>query len=170
MQFTHPVRVIYEKQGLTLSDEEFAELADRFHELYTAHSPSCSLHEDALEHLEIFHQRGVEQSILSALPKSLLDILVEHHGLKKYFTKITGQSNTLGSGKLDLGVDHFNTLNLKQESTLLIGDTSHDHEVATHLGIKCFLISRGYETEVRLRERTEQTYGSIRAVANKIIL
>ena len=33
----------------------------------------------------------------------------------------------------------------------MIGDTTHDYEVAKHLGFKCILISDGHQSEERLR-------------------
>ena len=39
---------------------------------------------------------------------------------------------------------------------VLVGDTDHDYEVATNLGIDCILISHGHQSRTRLNNLNSQ--------------
>ena len=70
--------------------------------------------------------------------------------IKNFFKAIKGAQDTLAKGKIDYGRELFAAENLYPDSTILIGDTLHDKEVADSLKIKCVLYSGGHQTYNRL--------------------
>ena len=70
--------------------------------------------------------------------------------IQGYFSVIRGIGNHLGSGKLDVARELIAELNKPLGSLCLIGDTIHDHEVASELGIPCILVAHGHQSYSRL--------------------
>jgi phosphoglycolate phosphatase len=80
-----------------------------------------------------------------ALLKSL-----QGKGILHYFDHIIGINDHYAKGKLEFAVDFIKKNNIYQEKTILIGDTTHDFEVAEAIGCKCLLIANGHQSFGRL--------------------
>ena len=102
--------------------------------------------------LEYFHQTGRTQSILSASKSIYLNQAVEDSGIRKYFNAIIGLDNHHAAGKLSLARSYLNNSGLDASEMMLIGDTSHDAEIAKEIGVKFILIPNGHQSRTRLAE------------------
>lgn len=148
--YRHPIRDMYKDAGMDLSRHTFESLANRWSEIYrTYHSPP-SLHDDALAVLRAFQNRGSRQAILSALPHQLLEHNVKAHDINHFFEAIHGATDALGHGKIAMGREVAQKLGVTGNEITIIGDSTHDAEVAQELGARCFLVPRGAESEPRL--------------------
>ena len=149
--FAFPARNFYQLVGLDVPDSQWNKLARKYHEIY-ARQPSIRLNVDALEALEAVKRRGWRQSILSALHQELLERDLAHYGIAGYFDYIIGSDNYDGGSKLERAKKFMAELRDqgKNEKFLLIGDSLHDHEVASALGIACALVSTGGHAHQRL--------------------
>jgi phosphoglycolate phosphatase len=150
--FAFPVRTYYEKLGLELSDDCYASLMKAYNEQYQAHFLNSSLHDAVYETLEKIYNKGIPQSILSAHKHDLLLTEVAHHKVSHFFQHIVGLKDDQGTSKVESGKKHLETLGLKPQEVVLIGDTLHDLEVAQTLGVYCILVSHGYYAPERLRQ------------------
>ncbi len=63
------------------------------------------------------------------------------------------------SGKIVL-----NELGLEEDMVLLIGDTTHDAQVAEAIGIDCALVAVGHHTTEKLKRTGAQVFGSLSEV------
>lgn len=148
--FDFPVITFYEKIGFDFNVENWEAVAQKFIDEYTERRFECSLQfgiPAILKKLSVF---GCEHSILSAYAESVLIEMVNHYDLKKYFSHIIGLNNHYASGKIDEGKVLMEKLDSSREDIVLIGDTTHDYEVAKELGIDSILISNGHHSIKKL--------------------
>ncbi len=148
--FTFPVRDYYERLGFDFAQESFDELAVEFHDGYLGRWRERSLRADALHVSDSLHERGVTQSILSVAEQMLLDDCADHFGLTERMTALVGTEDYRAFSKIDHGLVFLRQLHVPVERVLLIGDTAHDHEVATAMGIDSALVDGGHATRDKL--------------------
>ena len=86
------------------------------------------------------------------MQNEFLHDLVNHHRIDHYFSRISGIDNHYASGKVDNARKLIEGLEDHTAEILMIGDTVHDHEVGEELGIRVILVSRGHQSEERLRK------------------
>jgi len=150
--FSFPVVNFYQKVGFDFADVSFDAISERYISAYNRRRYECSLQPRVRETLDQIRAAGIDQSVLSAYHQDTLREVVAHYGLTDYFTHLSGLDNIRAEGKLDRGRAHLRTLDLHEaaHTVLLIGDTSHDHEVAAALGADCLLLEHGHMRADRL--------------------
>ncbi len=158
--FTFPVKNYYAALGLPVENGEFEKLGKIFIDEYERRKFRAGLHKDSLKTLEKFYSKGVGQSALSAYSQDKLENILNHFGLKKYFSEIAGLDNIYAAGKIEIGKKLIDKLGLKKDEALLIGDTLHDAEVAREIGANVILIAHGHQSERRLRNSGEKVVSS----------
>lgn len=144
--FTIPVKNYYTNLGLDLDKESFEKLGKLWMDEYERRKFECNIYDGVLDLLNKIESYGIGQSILSAYSQHTLDELVEHYGLKKYFTHVVGLDNIYAASKVHRGVELMNWLGNGKGETLIIGDTVHDFEVASEIGADCVLLSSGHQS------------------------
>ncbi len=150
--FTIPVKNYYAALGFDFEKESFEKLGKIWMDEYERRKFECNLYEGVTDLLSKIENAGIGQSILSAYSQHTLDELVEHYGLKKYFTHVVGLDNIYAASKLHLGKDLMKRLGNGKGETLLIGDTVHDFEVASEIGADCVLLASGHQSKKDLLE------------------
>ncbi len=149
--FDFPVRNYYLRIGFNLEQENWHSLAVEYHEAYARTSAGCRLRDGALPVLESMRQSGITLSVLSACELSLLRRMMEERGILGYFDHVYGLSDLYAHSKVTLGHSLLAQAGLTPDSTLLVGDTTHDYEVASALGLPCLLLSGGHQAAEKLR-------------------
>lgn len=142
--FCFPVKNYYAKLGYDFSKESYESLADEWIRAFEETVVGAGLRRGARELLEAFADRGIPQLVLSACEIGMLRYQLNGLGVADGFCEIIGTDNVLASGKLDLALawkDRNPTA-----CPLLIGDTCHDHEVATAIGADCVLLEGGHNS------------------------
>lgn len=147
--FGFPVSDFYRAIGFRLEEENWDEMAREFHDRFLADT-TIRLHTDAVRALDCFRSAGVGQSVLSASEQGILLGMLEDYGVARYFAGVFGVDNLYGHSKRELGRVLLRQLALDPASTLLIGDSLHDHEVAQDLGTGCLLVAQGHQSRARL--------------------
>ncbi len=150
--FTFPVRDYYVKAGFDFETEPFEKPALEFIEQYEQLIKEATLFDDVTESLDYFRKMEYKQMILSAMQQDLLNELVSSHNIEHYFSKISGIDDHYATGKVDKARKLISGLNSHDGEVIMIGDTVHDHEVGEELGIRVILVSRGHQSEERLKE------------------
>lgn len=148
--FTFPVVEYYRRLGFDFDREPFAVSGTEFIQEYTLHMKKATLHDGAqafMKHVEI---KGLTQSILSAASQTMLETIIDFHGLRTFFLKLVGQDNHYAHGKEEAGKVWMETLDFGPHEVLLIGDTIHDLEVAEAIGADYVLLSHGHTSYERL--------------------
>lgn len=148
--FGFPVRDYYRELGFDLEHEDWDALAKEFHFHYDITARTASLREGILPVLKALKGRGVCMSILSASETSILQRMLGARGIASHFSKAYGLDNLHAASKLSLGFRLLEEVAVPARRVLLIGDTIHDHDVASELGCRCLLLGGGHQSDARL--------------------
>ena len=148
--FMFPVQDYYEQIGFDLKNEPFEISASQFIAIYNKAVEDCGLHEDVIPLLSQLQQRGYRQFILSAMEQQTLEKTVNDNGISSFFDDLCGLSDHYAKSKVENGKSLILERGLDPERTLLIGDTTHDYDVALAIGCSCVLIAQGHQSKKRL--------------------
>ena len=170
--FTFPVVDYYKIAGHTFANNSFEVLGKQFMDEYEKNKLNCTLYPGVKELLKELTDQNFIQHLLSAYEQESLNKIVRHFGIKDYFNYIIGLDNIYASGKMQLGKNLLSLINQngKVNSILLIGDTTHDFEVARELEIDCVLISHGHQDKERLLKHGVPVFDSFNELKTKIQL
>lgn len=149
--FTFPVKDYYEKVGFNFQKEDWDSTAHEFIANYTQRLPNSDIFPEARVLLDIFKNQGKKQFILSAMEMKMLIESTKELAIQKFFTEISGIDNIYASSKIENGKNLFEKYQLKAEDVCLLGDTTHDYEVAQELGCHCYLIASGHQSFEKLK-------------------
>lgn len=166
--FDFPVRDYYRRVGLDSSDESFRALSVEFIAEYDARRLTATLHRNCEALLAAVVARGMTQSILSAYRHETLCEIVDHFGLRRHFVQLNGLDNIYAHSKTELGRACLAELRIPAEQVLFIGDTLHDLDVATAIGVDCFLVSHGHHPATRLQARCRRVFPDLASVAAEL--
>jgi phosphoglycolate phosphatase len=148
--FDFPVKNYYEKAGFNFTEYSFEEVGKQWMDEYEIRKGETVLFEGTKDVLDYISSLGISQSILSAYSLDTLIEIINNHELTQYFKHITGLDHIYATSKLEIGRELIKKINTPLEKIVLIGDTIHDHEVASELGIHCILIANGHQSRERL--------------------
>lgn len=148
--FTFPVRDYYEKIGFDFSQENWDLAAHEFIHDYLQQIGRCGLTDGALEALAHGKSTDKRQAILSAMQHSELEKSVTACGIAPFFDYIGGIENHYADGKLQNALSFFRSFGVDPATTLLVGDTLHDAEVARAVQCHCVLVAAGHQSAGRL--------------------
>jgi len=148
--FDFPVSGYYQKLGYDFEREPFEGISTEFIRAYEAQRSQCKLMPGTLAALEAIARLGLSQSVLSASKRDYLQQALQDYGLAGYFSSAYGLDNHHAAGKLEMGLALMGEQGLDPKTVLLVGDTTHDAEVAAAMGIDCWLIPNGHQDPARL--------------------
>lgn len=148
--FDFPVKNYYLKLGFDFSRDDWDQVALDYHKAYAITSKNSPLRKGAESALKTLQSKGLGMSILSACELKILKRMVHERQILPHFEHIYGLDDLYASSKIDLGHALFNNTGLKKEGALLIGDTTHDYEVAQAMGIPCLLMENGHQATSKL--------------------
>lgn len=163
--FSFPVKEYYKTLGFDFEAEDFSVPAHQYIDLYYAGFDSCSLQKNTVEVLTHFRQKGIRQFVLSAMEHEMLEKTLKIKGIFHFFEGVAGLKDHYAVSKIDVGKQLILEYKINRDNTLMIGDTTHDFDVAQQLGVKCILISDGHQTP----ERLEKTGGTVIESLNGLI-
>jgi phosphoglycolate phosphatase len=166
--FDFPVKNYYEKAGFDFTKYSFEEIGKEWMDEYELRKNETSLFEGTENVLKYIKSNGINQSILSAYSlETLLEIIGEHK-LSGYFQYISGLDHIYATSKLAIGKELLEKINIPSSKIALIGDTTHDYEVACELGVECVLIANGHQSKDRLLQSGAHVLDDIQElIANK---
>jgi phosphoglycolate phosphatase len=169
--FAFPVVKFYERRGFDFKTHSFDRVSEQYIGEYNRRRYECKLQPGTVAALAKLQQAGLKQSVLSAYREDTLREAVEHYGLTKFFTRLSGLDNIRADGKVDRGRAHLRALELHEAShtVLLIGDTAHDHEVAAAIGADCLLLHHGHMHPERLGGRGVTVVGNLEEAAEWVL-
>jgi phosphoglycolate phosphatase len=148
--FTFPVKKYYQQLGFDFSKTDFLDIGQKFIDLYNQKSGSLTLQPGAVYALKFFDQHNKSQYLISAREKNSLINDLKNFNLLHYFRKIYGLNNNFAHGKEDLFKLLLSEHSLSPDSTLVIGDTEHDCQLAKKFGFHIFLVANGHQSAYKL--------------------
>lgn len=150
--FTFPVIDYYKLAGHKFEKKSFEVLGKQFIDEYELRKNNCLLFPGVIDILTELRSKNINQYLLSAYEQNSLNKILEYFGIKNFFNQIVGLDNIYAGGKSHLAHNLASKIrsNGSAGKILLIGDTSHDYEVAKEINSECILISQGHQDEERL--------------------
>ena len=148
--FSFPVKDYYQTIGFDFTKEDFDIPAHQYIDLYYECFDGCSLQNETEKVLDYFRQKNVRQFVLSAMEHGMLEKTLKAKGIFEYFEGVAGLTDHLAVSKVDQGKMLISKFSIEPAETWMIGDTVHDFEVASEMGVKCILIADGHQSEERL--------------------
>lgn len=161
-KFIFPVKDYYQQLGFDFSKLSFQTVSHDWFEYYEDHKETLKLFEGVVELLQKNREKGYRNIILSACHQEVLMDLLKQLQIDSYFDKIIGIQDKLAHGKLENAI--LLAKELEGETSILIGDTLHDFEVAKAMGISCTLVSNGFQSYERLQECGVEVVQDIREI------
>ena len=168
--FSFPVKEYYKTLGFDFEAEDFSVPAHQYIDLYYAGFESCSLQKNTVEVLTHFRKKGIRQFVLSAMEHEMLEETLKIKGIFHFFEGVAGLRDHYAVSKIDVGNKLILDYEINRENTLMIGDTTHDFEVAEQLGVKCILIANGHQSVERLRKTGGMVIDDLKQLVTKNIL
>ncbi|MFH0878545.1 MAG: HAD hydrolase-like protein [Lentisphaerota bacterium] len=162
--FDFPVIDYYRRAGFDFARESFQDLSVEFMEIYERRKVECGLHVHALEILHHINSIGLTQSVLSAYKQDLLESILDHFKLREGFVKVIGISDIFAASKLEQGRRWIADLGHPPTEVVLIGDTTHDFEVARAMGAACWLVPGGNQPRAKLEKCGVPVFDSLAEV------
>jgi phosphoglycolate phosphatase len=152
--FDFPVISYYSQLGFDLEHEDWDAVAIEFHNHYGELAQSACLRDGVDASLDALGKTVDGMSILSACEQTILEQMLTDYGIRHHFSHVSGLDNLHAASKLDNGKRLIQDIGLPTDEIMLIGDTNHDHEVASALGVRCILLTGGHQDESRLQAET----------------
>jgi len=168
--FSFPVKDYYRRIGFDFEQEEFEVPALEFTDLYNAGINHCRLHHSAKKTIQHFHDLQIRQFVLSAMQHDLLEKTLTSKGIRHFFEKVAGLDDHFAVSKLEQGRRLLKEIDEDPRDIFLIGDTIHDYEVATDLGVGCILIADGHQSKERLQKIGVQVFDALEELYRQITL
>ncbi len=147
--FRFPVEQYYRDLGFDFEKEDYKTvLAPLWVSLYNKYSSDAPLFDGVRELTAALRAAGVRQSILSASEKEMMVAQLKERGALSFFDEIWGNESIHAYGKNALAARWRETH--QQARAVLLGDTTHDFEIAWEMGADCILIAAGHHDMARL--------------------
>ncbi|MBQ7820875.1 MAG: HAD family hydrolase [Clostridia bacterium] len=147
-KFGFPIKEYYRSLGFDFDAEPYEVIAHEWVRNYKALEPTVETVPGVRELIDCLTDMGVGQMILSASEREMLEEKLEKLGLFDKFSHILALDNIYAHSKLDIAKAYFKDKN--KEEYLMIGDTSHDAQVAREVGIDAVLVECGHHAKERL--------------------
>jgi phosphoglycolate phosphatase len=148
--FDFPVKTYYQRVGFDFSRESFESLAAEFMREYDRRQHECSLCPGATTLLQYCRNHAITQSLLSASHQARLEHIVTVYQIRPFFHQVSGLTDVYAASKVANGQALLRQLNMSPNDVLLVGDTTHDVEVAQALGVDCVLLDGGHHSRRKL--------------------
>jgi len=158
--FRFPIVEYYKNLGLNFSKEPFEQLAKEWMEQYLIFSENAQTFEGVRECLLYIKTKQIPQFILSATEKNMLCGQLSSLGIVSCFEEILGLDNIHAYSKLDIAAEWMTKTQPRR--AVLFGDTVHDYEVASEIGIECILIANGHQNKEALIACNTPVFENIR--------
>lgn len=147
--FCFPVETYYRNLGFDFEKEDYKTvLAPMWVALYNKYSKESPICKGVREVSGAFRMRGIHQSILSASEREMMLAQLRERKVLSLFDEVWGNDSIHAYGKNALAREWCKAH--PGAKAVLLGDTTHDYEVAREMGADCILIAAGHHDAARL--------------------
>ena len=146
--FHFPIIDYYAGLGFDFEKEPFSQIAPERVAEYDRLVPKAGLCRGVREAIDALARAGIKQVLLSATEQKMLERQVRGLGLDGLFSRVIGMDNIEAHTKLPAALRFMEEE--KPGRAVMIGDTSHDAEVARDIGAECLLVAAGHQSRAVL--------------------
>lgn len=164
--FTFPIKKYYELAGIDFNLNSFEELSEIFINDYQEASYNCNVYPNLREVLAKLTKSNIKKVVLSASQIDNLLKQLEVLNLKSEFDNVLGLDNIYATSKVLVAKDFINNNKINPKEVLLVGDTTHDFEVASELGFKVILFAGGHQSITVLSKTNAPIISDLSEVLN----
>jgi phosphoglycolate phosphatase len=125
-----------------LPEEQHPILADHYRRHFLGQDHEIPLFEGARELIEELHRHGFQLAVATGKARRGLDRVFAHTGLAPYFHASRTADETFSKPHPAMIEELLEELGVTPERALMIGDTSHDLDMARNAGVAC--LAAGY--------------------------
>ncbi len=162
--FQFPVIEYYKKLGFDFDRDSFESLSVEFIESYNRELKKADLFKHSVDILKEFKARNYLQIVISAMEQRALIKSLRDKVVSGYFDYMIGINDHYAISKVEFAVDFIKKNNIYPGKTVLIGDTTHDYEVAQAIGCKCLLVANGHQSYSKLSLTTVPVYKNLKYI------
>jgi phosphoglycolate phosphatase len=167
--FRFPVGPLYKELGFDFNKIDYNELANFFVKYYESRAfNECKLFDEVIPVLKDLKSKGFNLYILSASYINLLIEMLKKYAILEYFDGLVALDNNHGGSKIERGKQYFSEHKINPSTCVMIGDTIHDFEVATELGMSCISYDRGHNSHARLKSVNPHVISNLKDIVNHI--
>jgi len=168
--FDFPVTVYYERAGLDLSRHDFNWISEQFCNRFENEFDRVPLFSSAPQVLQAVRESGMRQFLLSGTEHQALHRMTARCGALNFFDAAKGLNDNYAAGKHSAAREMMKQFQLMADRTVMIGDTTHDADVAQHLGVDCILVASGHHSRERLSKKDCRVFDSLSALSKHLEL
>lgn len=114
--------------------------------------------------LRAFEAQGVRQGILSSFRTARIRELLRRFGAEHYFETIMGADDDRCEEKITRAQSWMHACGVRPSDVLVIGDMTHDAEVAQALGAQCALVACGHQGRAALEATGAPVFDDLNAL------
>ncbi len=144
-----PIYKYYEKHA-DLKKIPMSFFSKEYLDGYERYADTIKEGEHALFTVRELFKAGVPQCVVSSFEQGRLLSLAERFGFSPYMDGLYGASDVACVGKTERGVSVLREKGISPENAVVVGDMAHDFEMASAMGARCLLYSKGHQSEKAL--------------------
>jgi phosphoglycolate phosphatase len=133
-----------------LASTEYPRLAERYRHHYLAGDRDLTLFSGAFEGIQAFHAAGFALAVATGKSRQGLDRALETFGLRPFFLASRCADEGLSKPHPDMLHYLMSTLRAGPQRTLMIGDTTHDLQMAENAGVAAVAVGYGAHNRASL--------------------
>jgi phosphoglycolate phosphatase len=135
-----------------LTEEMRPELVERYRHHFLAQDQAIPLFDGARETIVALHQAGYRLGVATGKSSNGLDRALDSSGLKEYFHATRTADRTLSKPNPAMLLELMDELGASAGRTLMIGDTTHDLQMAQNANVDAVAIGHGAHPPEQLME------------------
>jgi phosphoglycolate phosphatase len=135
-----------------LTEEMRPELVERYRHHFLAQDQAIPLFDGARETIVALHQAGYRLGVATGKSSNGLDRALDSSGLKEYFHATRTADRTLSKPNPAMLLELMDELGASARRTLMIGDTTHDLQMAQNANVDAVAIGHGAHPPEQLME------------------
>ncbi len=144
--FSFPIEGYYKKMGFDFSKHPYDIIANEWLRFYEQLIQDAQIFMGMNDTLNKLKNLASRQFILSAAPESHVKEMTLKHSIHGFFDGIYGLANARAESKINRGHELLREHSIDPSTTIIVGDTVHDFEVAQALGASALLIADGHHS------------------------
>jgi phosphoglycolate phosphatase len=135
----------------TAPEAMYEPLADRYRHYFLAQDQTIPLFSGARETIAELHEAGHALAVATGKSRKGLDRVMDSSGLRAYFHASRTADETFSKPHPAMLQELMDELGMQPEQVLMIGDTTHDLQMAINAGVDAVGVTHGAHPEDQLR-------------------
>jgi len=155
-----PIRGFYEA-FFDLEAEDYDAILQEYNRGYEERLRRCGLTPGVREVLEVARKKSLRQVIVSSSENNIILRWLRHFEILPYFDEVLGAADFLSGSKIERARLYLAQQKADAARTLVIGDLTHDYDMARALGADCLLLSSGHHGPAQFGETNARVLDSV---------